>query len=77
VALIDGCLRHARIFFNRKDTGLEEVGRGSFRPKPPDGMLSPLRQDYEAMATMILCAIPSFEEVMESIASVEAQLNET
>jgi hypothetical protein len=40
-------------------------------------MLSPLRQDYEAMAPMFFGTIPSFEEVMESIARAEARLNET
>ena len=76
-ALIEDCVRHARMFFNRKDTGLEEVGRGSFRLKPSKGMLQALRQDYAAMATMIFGAVPSFEEVLESVSIAETNLNQS
>lgn len=74
-ALVVDCLRHARMFFYRKDTGLEDVARGSFRLKPSDAMLSALRRDYEDMATMIFGDVPSFDEVIESVMEAEALLN--
>jgi hypothetical protein len=75
-ALIEDCLQHARMFFNRKDTGLEEVGRGSFRLAPSDKMMDALRQDYRAMATMIFGVVPSFDAVLESVAAAEGRLNQ-
>jgi hypothetical protein len=38
-------------------------------------MLDPLRQDYDAMTTMIFGQVPSFETVLESVAAAEAKLN--
>lgn len=74
-ALIDDCLRHARMFFYRKDTGLEHVGRGAFQLKPSAGMMNALRQDYQSMVTMIFGAVPSFEEVLENVATAKTSLN--
>lgn len=74
-ALINDCVRHARMFFYRSNTGLEVAGRGSFRLRPPEAMLDPLRKDYDAMATMIFGRIPTFEEVLASVVAAEKQLN--
>jgi hypothetical protein len=74
-ALIEDCVRHARMFFYRGNTGLDVARRGSFRLRPTEAMLDPLRKDYEAMATMIFGEVPSFEAVLESVARAEEQLN--
>jgi hypothetical protein len=74
-ALIEDCVRHARMFFYRGNTGLDVARRGSFRLRPTEAMLDPLRKDYEAMATMIFSEIPGFEAVLESVARAEEQLN--
>ncbi|MEX0751416.1 MAG: nucleotidyl transferase AbiEii/AbiGii toxin family protein, partial [Xanthobacteraceae bacterium] len=74
-ALVNDCVRHARMFFYRGNTGLDEAKRGSFRLRPLEKMLGPLRKDYESMATMIFREIPSFDAVLESVASAEAKLN--
>ncbi len=42
-ALIEDCVSHARMFFYRNHTGLHEAKRGSFRLRPSDKMLGPLR----------------------------------
>jgi hypothetical protein len=76
-ALIQDCVRHARMFFNRNNTGLDQAECGSFRLKPTDEMLDPLRADYDAMATMIFGEVPTFEAVLESAARAEEQLNAT
>jgi hypothetical protein len=73
--LVEDCIKHARVFFYRKDTGLEDVARGSFRLKPSDGMLDLLRRDYEAMAVMIFGDVPDFKVVLESVAQAEHWLN--
>ncbi|HEV7603210.1 MAG TPA: nucleotidyl transferase AbiEii/AbiGii toxin family protein [Bradyrhizobium sp.] len=46
--LIEDCVRHARTFFYRGNTGLDTAQRGSFRLRPTAAMLEPLRRDYEA-----------------------------
>jgi hypothetical protein len=74
-ALIDDCVRHAKMFFYRSNSGLEEAKRGSFRLRPASKMLDPLRKDYDAMATMIIGEVPSFETVLESVGRAEERLN--
>jgi hypothetical protein len=76
-SLIEDCVKHARMFFYRKDTGLEDVARGSFRLTPSERMLDRLRRDYAAMATMIFGDVPDFDTVLGSIAKAEAWLNGT
>jgi hypothetical protein len=74
-ALIEDCVRHAKMFFYRSNTGLEEAQRGTFSLRPSDEMLGPLRGDYEAMATMIFGEVPSFETVLDSVGRAEDLLN--
>jgi hypothetical protein len=69
------CVKHASMFFYRKDTGLENVTRGSFRLKPPDRMLDLLQRDYDAMATMIFGDVPDFKVVLDSVRDAEEWLN--
>lgn len=74
-AMIEDCVRHARLFFYRANTGLESAQHGSFRLMPTAAMIGPLRQDYAAMATMIFGEIPNFDAVLESVARAEELLN--
>lgn len=74
-SLIEDCVRHARMFFYRGNTGLDLAKRGSFRLRPIKGMLEPLKKDYSAMATMIFGALPTFEDVLAGIARAEERLN--
>lgn len=74
-ALIEDCVRHARMFFYRAKTGLDTARRGSFRLRPTEPMLDPLRRDYEAMAAMIFAEVPSFETVLESVERAEERPN--
>lgn len=74
-ALIDDCLRHARMFFYRANTGLDVAKRGAFRLRPTELMLDSLRRDYDAMAVMIFGDVPTFDAVLESVAIAEERLN--
>lgn len=74
-ALIENCVRHAKMFFYRSNTGLDQAKRGSFRLQPIDKMVDPLRRDYDAMATMIFGPVPTFEAVLESVARAQELLN--
>jgi hypothetical protein len=74
-ALIEDCVRHAKMFFYRGNTGLDEAARGSFRLRPPADMLKSLEQDYAAMSTMIFGRKPDFVAVIASIGAAEDMLN--
>ena len=74
-ALIEDCVRHAKMFFYRGNTGLDVARRGSFRLSPVAGMLEPLKQDYAAMEMMIFGPVPKFEEVLKSVFDAEKRLN--
>lgn len=75
-ALATDCVRHARMFFYRREFGLESAEPGLFSLSPIDGMTSALRRDYGAMSTMIFGDVPAFEDVLASIRSAEKRLNE-
>lgn len=69
------CVAHARMFFNSPDLDLESAAPGTLALSPVEGMAGELRRDYGRMAGMIIGAAPSFEDVLASIASLEAELN--
>jgi Nucleotidyl transferase AbiEii toxin, Type IV TA system len=73
--LVDDCIRHARMFFHRNNTGLELAKRGNFCLSPVPAMIDPLRRDYEAMQTMVFGKVPEFETILESVARAQQQLN--
>jgi hypothetical protein len=70
------CSRHARMFFNRPDFGLQSAVPGEFALTPTQGMLDALRRDYERMAGMIFGPVPDFGAVVHSIESFETQVNQ-
>ena len=70
------CAAHARMFFNSPDLGLSTAAPGGFSLNPISGMAEELRRDYGRMTGMIIGDAPRFEDVMASIASLEAELNQ-
>ncbi len=69
------CVRHARMFFNRPDLDLATAAPGTFALLPHDDMLANVRTDYTAMTTMIFGDIPKFDEITESISTLENRIN--
>jgi hypothetical protein len=63
------------MFFNSPDLGLDRAAPGAFSLTPTDEMLEVLRRDYGRMVGMIIGEPPGFDEVMESIAALEKELN--
>ena len=51
--------------------------RGTMRLMPPEYNLNKLRDDYEHMQNMLFGDKPSFEEIMDDIAKLEAEINLT
>lgn len=73
--LAKSCADHARHYFDRKPLDLDLATPGTFGIAPPEGMLGPLKEDYNKMAGMIFGEIPPFEDIIERIAEAEATLN--
>jgi Nucleotidyl transferase AbiEii toxin, Type IV TA system len=73
--LAESCVQHARLYFNRKPLDLDQATPGTFGIVPANGMLDPLKADYEKMAGMIFGEIPPFEDMIARIAEAEAALN--
>ncbi len=69
------CARHARMFFGSPDLDLATARPGSFALTPSEAMTRDLRRDYERMTGMIIGPAPGFESVIESIHTLEEQLN--
>jgi hypothetical protein len=76
LALGKECIRHAMMFFGRPDFNLEAAASGHFALVPGEGMIDGLRRDYDAMVGMILGTPPPFDDVLASIAILEARLHQ-
>jgi hypothetical protein len=70
------CARHARMFFNMGDLDLATAEPGTFALVPTDGMVDPLRRDYEAMAGMIFGTVPEFNTILESVGQLQKIVND-
>lgn len=72
----EDCARHARMFFNTADFDLDQAVPGTLSLAPSPAMRDALDRDYNAMAGMIMGAVPAFTEVMAAIVALEHRLNE-
>lgn len=75
-ALAYDCARHARMFFNSPDLDLAHATPGTLALLPHGEMRGALRRDYDAMAGMVLGAVPPFEDVLAVIAEFEGAVND-
>jgi hypothetical protein len=48
---------------------------GTFKLIPPDRILTVMRNDYDAMAEMIFGRHPSFDEIVDALSELEAEIN--
>ncbi len=69
------CASHAKMFFDRADFDLEHAIPGSLSLVPAPAMLDALRRDYAAMSGMIFGVAPDFDQVMTTIADLQADVN--
>lgn len=74
-AMARDCARHARMFFKRPDFDLAHVEPGSFALAPHDDMIDQLRRDYAAMQVMIFGDVPAFDDILESVVTLENRIN--
>lgn len=69
------CVRHARMFFDRPDLDLASAEPGTFAIAPVSDMIDALRRDYGNTSAMIFGAAPTFDEILASIAELDAAAN--
>ncbi len=62
-------------FFGNSWARYDLATRGSFRLVPSDSRVDALRQDYQSMREMYLAEPLSFDEVMNQLAALEADIN--
>lgn len=74
-ALGADCTAHARMFFNRPAFDLATAVAPTFALMPEGDMYDALKQDYAAMSGMIFGESPSYAAVIESISSLQLQVN--
>jgi hypothetical protein len=63
------------MFFNNPDFDLIHAVPGTLTLAPPPAMLEPLERDYDAMAGMIMGAVPPFADVMDAVSALERRVN--
>ncbi len=64
-------------FFGSAWANYEQAKPGTFRLVPPPKRLSALRRDYQAMRDMFLTEPKGFDEILTTLATLEAQINRT
>jgi len=75
--LAEACRAHKQLMFRAPDHRYDRAIPGSYRLLPTLEMRHKLSRDYERMSAMIFGEVPKFEEVINSIAELEAFLNTT
>ncbi|MEH7872355.1 MULTISPECIES: nucleotidyl transferase AbiEii/AbiGii toxin family protein [Rhizobium] len=73
--LAEACRAHKELMFRAPDHRYDRAVPGSYRLQPTPEMRDKLSRDYERMSAMIFGEIPKFEDVMTSIAELEAFVN--
>lgn len=76
-ALFEEVVRHKKVFFHTSYADYNACLEGQLKLLPEPGTLKGLRGDYEKMvgAGMMYSAPPSFDEIVESIRSLESRVN--
>jgi hypothetical protein len=74
-ALGADCVEHAKMFFNRAPLDLNLAQAPTFALTPNEAMRESLERDYAAMSGMIFGEVPSFDDILTTVAKVEALIN--
>jgi hypothetical protein len=76
--LLDHVVEHKKIFFSRASDDYDEALTGHLHLVPVPERLPALRSDYQKMQRdrMFFGAVPTLEEILESLQDLEVQINE-
>lgn len=75
VDLLERVAKHKSIFFRSSWANYEEAKPGTLRLIPKVQRISELKQDYIKMKEMFFRDRPSFEEIMDSLTTLEQRIN--
>jgi hypothetical protein len=67
--------RHKEVFFPAVWARYADAKPGTLRLLPPDSRLPELEQDYRKMQEMIFGEAPSFEQLLDVLRQIEAEIN--
>lgn len=73
--LLDEVSHHKSVFFKAAWARYEDAKPGSLRLLPNETLKTALRRDYAGMREMIIGDAPSFDDVLNTIARLEAEIN--
>ena len=73
--LLSEVSHHKSVLFKAAWARYEVAKPGSLRLTPGDQLEAALRRDYAGMREMIMGDAPSFDDVLSSIAALEAEIN--
>ena len=73
--LLENVVEFKMRFYPRGWAQYDQAKPGSFKLIPPERVLKAMRKDYDAMGEMIFGRHPSFDEIIEGLANLEAEIN--
>ncbi|MDZ4724442.1 MAG: nucleotidyl transferase AbiEii/AbiGii toxin family protein [candidate division Zixibacteria bacterium] len=73
--LLDAVAQFKMKFYRSPWAKYEDAKPGSLRLLPPVHNISELKKDYDSMQSMLFGTIPSFEEIMDGLTSLENEIN--
>lgn len=77
IDLLDEVGHHKSVFFKAAWARYEDAKPGSLRLFPNETLEAALRRDYAGMREMIIGDAPTFDDVMGTIAGLEAEINKS
>lgn len=73
--LLTQVAHHKSVFFKSAKANYEGAKPGFLRLTPNDGLIAALRKDYAGMREMIIDDAPTFDEILATIETFEAEIN--
>ena len=74
--LLENVVEFKKRFYPRGWAQYDQAKPGSLKLIPPERVLKAMRKDYDVMGEMIFGRHPSFDEIIEGLAKLEAEINE-
>jgi hypothetical protein len=68
--------RHKEVFFRARWSCYDEARPGSFKLAPNENLKAVMRQDYAEMQPMLFGDVPTFEEILAGLESLDHRINQ-
>jgi hypothetical protein len=75
-ALLEAVVRFKSVFFASNRARYDLAKPGSLRLIPPAFRRNAIEDDYAQMSSMIFGTIPTFDELLDGLADIEARINQ-